>query len=493
MTDPRVSLGPSLLPDAGDRTTDALDGVRPIIRLGQRLSPQAGTAVAVLYSLLSRLHPHTIIEGDAVTDSNPWGAATVAGLPGLLLTSRPTPTRQPDHDLIIGVGEDLGAAHLWLGGDDWTIRVGRSPQPIVPGRFGLGLQAGAVLIAAEVTKLTLAPLDMMHVSFGPGLVWNLLDHQLQPAPDLAVGQLTRLAVAWFGTGSVGSSAAGAAACIPELSGTADTVDPDSFDPSRNPHRYPASTGTETGPKAEWIAGMLRRAGWDARPYVKPVADWVISKPCPGFDGIAVSSVDRVDGRLQVADALGATTLSVGVDGMALHIQREHPNDEWACPYCQYVSLDPPMGQIDVIANQLGLPPARVARLYLDGEPLSAEDVAKAVAAQRVRPERIRELIGRRLDDLLRRAYAEASVPQPGAEPAAVSAPYVSWMGGVFVAAELVKAAIGLAMVDRRIDLDLSGVPLGVVRRRPRDATGNCVCSSPVRRRWAAKLYGEQYD
>jgi hypothetical protein len=152
-----------------------------------------------------------------------------------------------------------------------------------------------------------------------------------------------------------------------------------------------------------------------------------------------------------------------------------------------------MGQVEVIANQVGLPAARVARLRLDGEPLSAEDVAAAVAARKIRPERADELVGRRIDDMIRRAYAESAVPQPDAEPAAVSAPFVSWMGGVFITTELIKASMGYPMVDRRVDVDLSGVPLGIIRRRPRDASGNCICASPHRQRWAAKLYGGQWN
>jgi len=493
MIDPRVSLGPELVPDAGTAVLDALDGVRPIIRIAHGLDPQAGTAAGVLYSLLARLYPHTVLDGNAPMGPNPWGALTVAALPGLLNASRPGPTRQAERDLVIAVGADIHDADLWMGGADWTVDVGRTPRPASGGRFGMGLQVAAVLTAAEISKLTLGPLGMTNVSFGDELVWNLLDYELHPALDAPDEPLLPIRTVWFGTGSVGSSGAGAAACVRELHGTAETVDPDVFDPSRNPFRYPAATGRETGPKAEWVAGILSAASWNAHPVVGSVADWVGRQPDPGFRGIAVSSVDRVDGRLQVADTLSATTLTVGVGGLALHIQREHTFDDCACPYCQYVSVDPPMGQVEVVANQVGLPPARVALLYLGGELLGPEDVAGAVAAQRIRPERAGELIGRRLDDLIRRAYAEAAVPQPGAAPASVSAPYVSWMGGVFIVSELIKAAMGMPMVDRRVDLDLAGVPLGVVRRRPRDTTGNCICASPLRRRWAATMYGDQWN
>jgi len=217
------------------------------------------------------------------------------------------PSRPPARDLVVAVGADIDRAELWLGGDDWTADIGRRPRPAHGGRFGMGLQAGAVLIAAEISKVALAPLGMVAVSFDDQLVWNVLDYPLAPAADMVDAPLAPLRVAWLGTGSVGSSAAGVAACVSEPDGVADTVDGDSFDPSRNPFRYPASIGIEPGPKAIWVASLLARAGWDTRPLVGSVGDWVRAREMPGFDGIAVSSVDRVDGRLQVADVLAHTT------------------------------------------------------------------------------------------------------------------------------------------------------------------------------------------
>jgi hypothetical protein len=234
-------------------------------------------------------------------------------------------------------------------------------------------------------------------------------------------------------------------------------------------------------------------GWTAEDVVGPASDWVCSQPNPGFTGIAVSSVDRADSRLQVADAMAATNLSVGVDALALHIQREHPIDAFACPYCDFVSIGPPMGQIDSLAELLKLPQPRVAQMMLGGDTLTGADIATVVAAGRIRAERSEELVGRRIDDLIRRTYAEICVPTEAGAPAAVSASYVSWMGGVLIAAELTKAALGLSMVDRRVDLDLSGVPLEGVRRSLRDTSGSCICASPQRHRWAARLYGGQWN
>ena len=493
MSDPRVSFGLGVVTGADDAVLEALDRLRPVIRVGIDVDARSATAVAGLYSMLIRLFPHTLFDGDAALGANPWGATRLSDLLGLLAAARPTSTREPDRELIIGVGADVSGAQLWMGGDDWTADIGPGARAIRGGRFGLGLQAAAAMIASEIAKVALGPLGMRHYPLGDGLVWNVADYRRRPASDMPQHQTAELDVLFFGTGSVGSSAAGILICTDELHGHATLVDADTFDPTRNTYRYPTALGTETGPKATWIRDLLSARRWTADDVVGSASDWVRSQPGPGFTGVVVSSVDRPDSRMQVADAIAATTLSVGVDGLALHIQREHVFDDFACPYCDFVSLEPPMGQIDSLSELLKLSPSRVAELLLGGDRLSLADITIVVAAGRIHAERSEELVGRRIEDLIRRTYAQISVPDVAGAPTAVSATYVSWMGGVLVAAELTKAALGLEMVDRRFDLDLSGVPLEGVRRRLRDASGNCVCASPHRWRWATRLYGGRWN
>ena len=58
------------------------------------------------------------------------------------------------------------------------------------------------------------------------------------------------------------------------------------------------------------------------------------------------------------------------------------------------------------------------------------------------------------------------------------------------AVEVAKATCGVRMIDRRVELDMSGVPTGAVGRRERDQSGRCTCASPWRRRAAAILYND---
>jgi hypothetical protein len=487
MSDPRLALGADHAGVGAARVLEALDGVRVVVRLAPGLAEPAGAAGLALVSIVGRLLPHVVVDGDAPVGPNPWAATGVTDGYDRLAATRPAPTRPATRDLLVAVGPRVERADLWVGGDEWTARVGCTLQPLDPAGLGLGLQAAATMAAAEVAKQVLSPLGMAHVPLPVELVWNLLDYQRRPAAPVERRRPRPVNLAVLGAGSVGSSVVGMLGCLPELTGRVVVVDGDAFDPIRNPYRYPASTGAERGAKAVWLAGVLGRLGWQANHLEGTVAEWVAASPSPGFAGIAVASVDTPEGRLQVADVLAETTLSVGVDGLALHLQREHLGDGFACPYCDFVDLDPPITQAAVWAQQTGLPVERVLALAL-GEPLTEADVAAAVAAGRLDGERAGDLVGRHLADLVRRAYAEATIHTPEAAPTAVSAPYVSWMGGLLAAAEIAKATLGLAPVERRVDLDLTGLPPGFVLARPADRSGRCVCASPIRRRWMARLY-----
>jgi hypothetical protein len=467
----------------------AVDTRKIVVCVEDDLDPVAASAAATLVSVLARTFPHIEVRGDVAIGANPWGVSMLSELLDVIERARPTAAVEAEHEYVIAIGDSIGAADLWVGGGDWTVLVGKGPQPVATCRTALGLHAGAALAAAEAVKTALAPLGMLVVPMADQLVWNLIDYHLTPAPPAAaVPERLAIDLVLFGAGSVGSSTAGVLACTPGLCGTAVVVDPDTFDATRNPPRYPASTGNESGSKAAWVAELLAGAGLSAEHRAERVGDWVRRQEHPGVEATVVSSVDTLDGRLQVADAVARTTLTLGVGGMALHLQRSHHDDELACPFCEYVSAVPTLTQTAARAAAVGLTVERAGQLELNHGLLTEVDVQAAVAAGRLDPARASDLVGRRLEDLLRRAYAEASVPLAGGGEARVGAPYVSLMAGALAAAELLKTAMSIPLIDRRVDLDLTGVPLGVVSRPPRDLTGRCTCSSGLRRRWAARLY-----
>ena len=514
MDDPRLRLlGAAEVGDAG-RLLAALDSLRPIVTVFPGLPPAAAGAALTLVALLSRLFPHVQVDGSAYAGPNPWGISDVADAPDWFWGVCPVPTMVPAADIRVSLGISPGPRIrervLGVGGGDWTARLAWEPQPLDDPpcalRHGLGLHAGACLAVSELLKVTLAPLGMSALILpGSGgdssedqLVWNLIDYRRAPAPVITGPQesLVRPRVLLAGTGSVGTSVAGALVFCRGLTGEAIAVDPEDFDPARNPFRYPALSGGETGAKATWAACLLQKAGWAAESAAADIGTWNAGQQVPGFDGIMVSSVDDLTARFEVADVLAREVISAGVGGLAFHVQRERLGDGWACPYCEYVPAEPVLTQAHVVAAQVGLPVEKVIALQIPGAVLTAADLEASAAGGKISSEDATRLIGHRLADLVAGVYAEAAIApvsaqrgpgQPGT--VAVAAPQVSWLTGVITAAELVKAASGLPVLDRRVDVDMSGLQQGFTRQVKTDSSGRCACASGIRRRWMVNLYG----
>lgn len=490
LLDPAADPGPAL---------EALDAVGVEIVIPEEdLDIPTASAVAALVALTVRLFPNVSLTGDARLGANSWGEETVAGVLRASGFVRPTSKGQPERTIRVGIGSDVGSADLYVGGGAFTVRAGTSPQSldrkeIADYGHAMGVHAGICLIAAELAKRALAPLGRPYVTLPENFICNLVDYRLAQAP--AFGGLTSAPtnVLFAAAGSVGSSAAAVLAMSPGVKGSAIIVDLDTLDPLRNPFRYPALSGSETEPKSEWVAEFLQAAGWATTPYVGELGKWCAEQPSPGFDGILLSSVDTPKARFDVADVFARTTCSIGVAGLALHAQIESLGDGLACPYCDFVGLEPALSQADVIAAHLGLSGGvgRVIELQQPGAFLTAEDVNQVVAAGRVKESESAALIGRRLDDIVARVYAEShvTVSETGATgTVTVAAPYVSWLAGVLGAAEIAKAAVGLPMLERRVDIDLVGLPQGFTTTRPQDGSGRCACGSGHRKRWMDRLW-----
>jgi hypothetical protein len=482
LSDPRVELAAAASGVDAERVLTEFDHFRPIIHVRRSPSLHEANAAAALYACVTRTFASVEMDGDGDLGINPWGARQLSDLPGLLRSIRPSPACRSTEDVTVAIDPWATRADLWVGGGGMTATIGRSPCEITDDHSGIGLQASAMMAAAELVKSPFASLGLPVNPLNQEFIWNFVDFGPRPAPRLELPALTQPAVVLLGAGSVGTSSASLLAMETEVTGQAQAVDPDSFDPARNPFRYPAITSETDGPKAVWVMDLLRSAGWTTpvEPFIGRVGDWVTRQPAPVIRDLIVSSVDQRGGRLEVADALGDTTLSLGVGGLSFHLQREHLGDGFACPFCDFVSLAPTASQAAVHAEVTGLPIARVLALSAQ-DVLTESDVEIAVTSGRIHADRAPTLIGKRLEDLIRAAYAQATFGTPGHE-VRVSAPHVSWFAGLLGAAEIVKAAFGIPLIDRRIDIDTLGLPPQCNRRGEEESTGRCVCHSPWRRR-----------
>jgi hypothetical protein len=476
-----------MFPGDAERVLGHLDRFRPLIMVDASAGPAARLAAMSLYSLTARLLPHTELIGSGEVTKNPWGVARLEDLPERLKGALPSPSRMSEEDVRLGIAVDAGA-DLYLGGDDWTAILRRVPVDPGKGSFPIGWQGAAVLAATEVAKKVWAGLGLVVNPLGQEFVWNYFNHRCEPAPRGA-SATKPINLAMLGGGSAGSSTVGILVMVDGLTGHAVVVDDDDFDSYRNPYRYPAATAEVLGPKARWLADMLQSAGWDAHERVTKVGAWVPTLAEPGWRGVAVSSVDDVDGRYEVADLLAETTISLGIKGLRLHVQREHLGDGSACPFCEFVDVRGAISESQAESAFTGIPAQRIETIRLTRARLTQEDVSCSVNAGRIKAADAEQLVGRRFEDLVKRVYADALVPaQPGSQATPVSAPHVSWAAGVLAGAEVAKAAMGFPLVDRRVDLDLSGLPQGLILKRPADRSGRCPCASPIRHRWMTRLY-----
>lgn len=487
--DRRVEMSVSLA-DSGDvaEITAALDRTRVRVMIGDDVDPAGALAAMSLASMAFRVFGQVEVIGNCILTSNPWRIRQFATANQVLQIPRPT-DRLPLRDLTVSVGGADPDARWHLGGGDWTALISREPVVVehcVLG--GLGLQAAAALTFGEILKWVLQPFGMACIEMSDPIAWNLLDGRASPAEAVRASlQRKPPAIALLGAGSIGSSAAAVLSMCP-VSGMAHVVDPDVYEPARNAYRYVGIPPGSSGPKTQLVGEMLRSAGWQVDECVGTIAQWVGGRTQPGFDGLAIVSVDRVDGRLDAADLMARKTVSAGISGLALHAQVSDPTDELACSYCAFVDVAPPMTQVDVYSEMTALDVQRVREL-LNGACLSDADVKTAVLNGRMTAAEAHGLVGGRIEDLLRRRYARAEVQiDEGRVAASISAPHVSWLAGVLLATEVVKESRDIPLLDRRVELDLSGVPIGGWRRPKRDPTGRCTCTNPIRRIMARQLY-----
>ncbi|WP_228941538.1 hypothetical protein [Nocardioides sp. Leaf374] len=528
VSDPRLRLlGSQTVGGAQEPATQILhrlDETEVAVAVAADADDAARVAVAAFVTMIARLVPGVVVDdpaGEGRLPNNWWQAASWADLLDKVMPVRPITDLPPTRRITVGFGIAEPVCDVYVGGGDWNIVLADHPVVMETGTVhGLGLHAAGTLAVSQVLIKVLSDLGFPGVEVTGTVETNLIDHRLRlvDATDLTVTRpVAGFGVertSFLGVGSVGTSAMAllATACSPLLNGSGATaalaaalevtaVDKDVFDPDRNPYRYPALLGGETGKKSTGMVERLRQLGLTAEAHDTDVATWNTTKNEPGWHGVVVSSVDTLTGRLDVADVLSKATLSAGVSGTELHVQWERFADGFACPFCDFVRADPPLTQAGVYSQVTGIPIPRVLALLQDGAVLAAPDVDRAIAAGRVPAQRRDALVSAPISDLIRQAYAEAEMrPQSGDAGAgaasgngdviAVASPQVSWFAGTLIAAELVKHMLGLPTADRRVDLDVSGLPAGIVRRPPADATGTCICHSGVRRRWYSAMYGD---
>jgi hypothetical protein len=496
MRDPRVEL--STLTGGGDASPilSALDSVELVIEAPVERTRSREDQVA-LYNLVSsaaRLFPHIDlrVEAGVPADLAPLASGDLVDeLHALCLDLVPTPTAGATHRFHLAWGMNPTGDGLAGDASGWSYSVGPKHRPLTRrGGPAVGAVAASSFLVAQAfgRLLTAAGIGLaFHPT--PGFTANLLDYALVEAPEVNVDAGTRLGPAAFlGAGSVGSSAVYAALLAGIGGGPLDLVDPDRFR-DRNKLRYPVLRSAVTEVKVTWLASLAVESTLDIEPHDVDVQRFLEKLPKPPAIALVAVSVDTPEGRRDATDVLARTTLNAGVAGMQLHIAR-HGFTDGACAYCQYVDEQPTLSGSQMLAEMIGLAVERVIAIQqLEGGAVSAADAEQMAASGKFQGEPPQA--GERLQDVVRRIYAQVAVPTDTG-PVLISTPFVSAMTGLLLLVEILKESdesLHAYRLRGRYDLDMSGEPPPFTQATVRDPSGRCLCYSPFRRGAYRRLHG----
>lgn len=443
-----------------------LDSIKVVIRA----SASSARLALALANHVARICPNVELDGPTdELDLPVFGSGPLPKLGDeLVRVVRVGQPRAVSTELVVDVGRSEPGATLYVSADSWSLRMSTEPHDPLVG-IGPAVPAAAALSAAEIFRRVLP--ELPGVRLNGSFEWNLIDYATRIShvtpPSVQVNAVC------FGAGSVGSSLV-QALLLSDSHGQLEVVDDDRLE-RRNRLRYPAWVDEPAFiEKVAWLERVASGSRLRVIPFAGTCRDWQSSSE--QAPAIAVSAVDSREARRQVADVLARETLNAGIEGLALHVSRHRFGDGQACVYCPYVDLGDQASELDVMQELTGLELPRVGQL-LSGEKLTVEDIESMIATGRL-SEADRQMAGGRIGDIARaRLYAQARIGASD-DPVEINAPFVPGLAGALLAAELLKPP--RYALDRRVDVDCSGLPTGWTSRPRVDASGRCVCHSSIR-------------
>ena len=469
MSDPRATLlehlgvGTDLL-----SLLDRMDSTEIVLHA----NPEVAALALSTANLCARLFPNVRLVAEDSETKSLFGRGVLGDVANAVISAaRVAQPRSPRRSVSIGIGVQNPGLDLYCSSSVWNLRLSREPHQCLGG-LGPATSAASALTSAQIARDLLPEVHGLRLD---GLYeWNLLDYtrgtiEKEPPPS-------KVDFLLFGAGSVGSSVV-YALLLGRAVGSVVVVDPDRL-VSRNRLRYPLWIDFKEREKVFWLREVSDMSDLKVSPVVSSAADYISG--LESAPRLAVSSVDNVTARRDIVDALAEVTLDSGVEGLQFHVSRHRFGDGWACAFCEYVDASDILDQVGMYAKLTSLTRERIEAL-LHGALLSSEDVQSL--EKNVGDEgSLDEYIGLRLQDLVRaRHYAQAP-SKVGDSVVAISAPYVSAFAGAILASEVQKSSPSLVeyALDRRIDIDCSGFPTGIVSRPKQDTSRRCLCSSAFR-------------
>jgi hypothetical protein len=394
-----------------------------------------------------------------------------------------------------------GPRDVYCRGTGWLARVSDQPVPLTAAadENPIGPLVAAALGVAEVFKRVFGDV-LPRVMHAEKLAFSALTFQVgdeDPGPPVARLRLPDTML--VGAGSIGSAFLWGLAHVGRAVGRLTVVDPDALE-RHNPDRAilvlddTAARGVEKAPWAveavqAWVPGVTMR------PFVGTIRAYVDTLNPDYRLPLAISAVDSIESRRDIQDALPGAILNASTGPTNVEVSHHGALGERPCLYCLYLP--------DVLAR------SRV-QVAMDRSGFGQKDVAEMLvpdSRRRLTPDNVRGIerhhglaagalqayVGRRLAELLddHLWYGQAPV-QTDYGQALVTTAFVSALAGFLLLAETLKAADPTLAGHRLSGVyqqDLLGVPNGYVYAGDRDATGYCLCHSPLRRRLWREKYG----
>jgi hypothetical protein len=419
-----------------------------------------------------------LIERDVVLDWSPRIESTVAGaalirttanlvvrfcpslrirpstkLAGSLATimkgidSSAEPDRSPSRDALhIHLGGDA-AADVTASASGWVAITSGFGDVLPPldddGGLAIGAHGAAALAASQVFARAL-PLDPRRAGPSPMTHFSLLDYRADGVNPL-LDRLPAIKGALLaGSGAVGE------ACVDTLvgiaiSGDLAVADSGFVDDPTNLNRSVLANErdlVEVTPKVELAVRRARGTELIIDPLESPIAGVITdvesgARPMPH---IVLSALDNRPARWELQSLWPDLVLEGATGGSMAQIFRHAHGEETACLRCLHPDDDGHAGPsyLDRMAELTGLATERL-RVGLDdaGDRLTKADLADATPAAR---ELLAQHVGRDVCGFL--SEVERLLPQRTNVPQ-LSVAFSSYLAGVFLAGELVKASSGL--------------------------------------------------
>jgi hypothetical protein len=129
----------------------ALDNTHVVIRTGPDMAGAHTAALAAFVGMVARLFGEVTFDPPVPLTANWWNASDTTKLLAALNLVRPRPADRASREVVVTFGDQVGIGDFGIGGDDYTVRLGRDPQPLGPlPTHAFGVHAAACLAVSQL-------------------------------------------------------------------------------------------------------------------------------------------------------------------------------------------------------------------------------------------------------------------------------------------------------------------------------------------------------